>query len=57
VARALVRDPGKLSIEHPHLTVVRGDVLDYSAVEKAVRGHDADTREQLLWNLIPVVEA
>jgi len=41
VVRALVRDPGKLSVEHPHLTVVRGDVLDYSAVEKAVRGQGA----------------
>src|SRR6266404_3658206 len=41
VVRALVRDPGKLSVEHPHLTVVRGDVLDYSAVEQAVRGQDA----------------
>ena len=41
VVRALVRDPGKLSVEHPHLTVVHGDVLDYSAVEKAVRGQDA----------------
>jgi uncharacterized protein YbjT (DUF2867 family) len=41
VVRALVRDPGKLSVEHPHLTVVHGDVLDYSDVEKAVRGQDA----------------
>jgi putative NADH-flavin reductase len=41
VVTALVRDPGRLSIEHPHLTVVRGDVLDYSTVEKAVRGQDA----------------
>ena len=41
VVTALVRDPRKLSFEHPHLTVVHGDVLDYSAVEKAVRGQDA----------------
>lgn len=41
VVTALVRIPGKLSVEHPHLTVVRGDVLDYSSVEKAVRGQDA----------------
>jgi nucleoside-diphosphate-sugar epimerase len=38
---ALVRTPGKLSVEDPHLTVVQGDVLDRSAVEKAVRGQDA----------------
>jgi putative NADH-flavin reductase len=38
---ALVRSPGTLSVEHPRLTVVRGDVLDYSTVEKAVRGQDA----------------
>jgi nucleoside-diphosphate-sugar epimerase len=38
---ALVRDPSKLSLEHPRLTVLRGDVLDYSAVENAVRNQDA----------------
>jgi uncharacterized protein YbjT (DUF2867 family) len=38
---ALVRTPGKLSVEDPHLTVVQGDVLDRSTVEKAVRGQDA----------------
>ena len=38
---ALVRDPGKLSREHPRLTVLRGDVLDYSAVENAMRKQDA----------------
>jgi putative NADH-flavin reductase len=38
---AFVRDSGTLSVEHPHLTVVRGNVLDYSTVEKAVRGQDA----------------
>jgi hypothetical protein len=30
-----------LGIEHPQLQVVRGNVLDYSSVEAAVRGHDA----------------
>ena len=38
---ALVRTPGKLSVEDPHLTVVQGDVLDRSTMEKAVRGQDA----------------
>jgi putative NADH-flavin reductase len=38
---ALVRDPGGLSVENAHLTVMRGDVLDYATVEKAVRGQDA----------------
>src|ERR1700675_2287826 len=38
---ALVRDPSKLSLEHPRLTVLRGDVLDYSTVENAVRSQDA----------------
>jgi len=41
VVTALVRDPRKLSVEHARLTVVQGDVLDYSSVEKAVRGQDA----------------
>lgn len=38
---ALVRTPGKLGVDHPSLTVVRGDVLDYATVEAAVRGQDA----------------
>ena len=38
---ALVRVPGRLPVEHPHLTVVQGDVLDYSSVDEAVRRQDA----------------
>ena len=38
---ALVRYPSKLSLEHPRLTVLPGDVLDYSTVENAMRGQDA----------------
>jgi putative NADH-flavin reductase len=38
---ALVRDPAKLAVAHPQLTVVRGDVLDYASVEAAMRGQEA----------------
>lgn len=38
---ALVRRPAALSAKHPCLTIVQGDVLDYSSVEKAARGQDA----------------
>jgi putative NADH-flavin reductase len=38
---ALARDPSALRVEHPRLTVVRGNVLDYRSVEAAVRGQDA----------------
>lgn len=41
VVTAFVRNPSKLPIKHPHLQVIQGDVLDYSAVEAAVRGQDA----------------
>lgn len=41
VVTALARDPSALRIEHPRLTIVRGDVLDYRSVEAAVRGQDA----------------
>ncbi|MBI2189709.1 MAG: SDR family oxidoreductase [Acidobacteria bacterium] len=37
----LARSPAKLRIEHPQLTVRRGDVLDDTAVDAVVRGHDA----------------
>jgi len=38
---ALVRDPSRLTISHPRLTVVRGDVLDESSVEAAMRSQEA----------------
>ena len=38
---AFVRDPSKLAVEHPALTVVRGDVLDEASVAEAMRGQDA----------------
>lgn len=38
---ALVRDPGKLGIQDPALSVVQGDVLDAAAVEAALQGADA----------------
>jgi putative NADH-flavin reductase len=38
---ALVRDPSRLPINHPRLTVMKGDVLDPSSVEAAMRGQDA----------------
>ena len=38
---ALVRNPARLNIVHPRLTVVRGDVLDAASVDAAVRGQDA----------------
>jgi len=38
---AFVRDPAKLGLAHPSLTLARGDVMDYPSVERAVPGHDA----------------
>ncbi|MGK7925192.1 MAG: NAD(P)-dependent oxidoreductase [Spirulina sp.] len=38
---AFVRNPDKLDIQHTHLEVVQGDVMDLPSVEKAVRGQDA----------------
>jgi putative NADH-flavin reductase len=38
---AFARDPSTLHVQHPQLTIVQGDVLDYGSVETAVRGHDA----------------
>ncbi len=38
---ALVRDPSRLAVDHPKLTVIRGDVLDAAFVEAAVHGQDA----------------
>ena len=38
---ALVRDPQKLSKEDAELKVVKGDILDLSAVEQAVAGQEA----------------
>jgi putative NADH-flavin reductase len=38
---AFARNPLAISISHPNLTVVKGDVLDHSAVDDATPGHDA----------------
>ena len=38
---ALVRNPSKLQLEHPQLSTIQGDVLDYVSVEKAMRGQEA----------------
>lgn len=38
---ALVRNPSRLRLAHPRLTVVQGDVLDYDSVETAMRGQAA----------------
>lgn len=38
---AFVRDPARLAISHPQLTVVTGDVLDASAVDAAMHGQEA----------------
>jgi len=41
VVTALARNPAKLRIAHPQLTVIQGDVLDQAAVEVAMRGQQA----------------
>lgn len=38
---AFARTPPKVGIDHPQLTLRRGDVLDIEGVCAAVRGHDA----------------
>jgi putative NADH-flavin reductase len=38
---ALVRNPGKLKITHPNLNIIKGNVLDFESVQKAVAGQDA----------------
>ncbi len=38
---ALVRNPAKLDLEHPRLTVAQGDVLDLGSIDTAIRGQEA----------------
>lgn len=38
---AVVRDPGKVTVAHERLSLVRGDVLDPTSVKAAVSGADA----------------
>lgn len=37
----LVRNPSRLRVDHPQLTVVQGDVLDERCVDRAMRGQEA----------------
>ncbi|HEX5728771.1 NAD(P)-dependent oxidoreductase [Microbacterium sp.] len=41
LVQVLVRDPGRLTITSPALSVIRGDVLDAGAVDRTVAGTDA----------------
>lgn len=41
IVTALVRNPSKLGLTHPQLTVVKGDILDPKSVGTAVAGQDA----------------
>lgn len=41
ILTALVRNPSRLKISHPHLTAIKGNVLDYEKVAEAVAGQDA----------------
>lgn len=38
---ALVRNPSALVTKHENLTIAKGNVLDYDAVEAAIKGQDA----------------
>jgi len=38
---ALVRDPSRLQVDHPQLTVIQGDVLDEGSADAAMRGQEA----------------
>ena len=38
---ALARSPGKLAVENPNLTKLKGDFHNKQSVDAAVRGHDA----------------
>jgi putative NADH-flavin reductase len=38
---AYVRSPAKLTVTHPNLTVITGELTDRDAVERAVHGADA----------------
>ncbi|GAB3918700.1 NAD(P)-dependent oxidoreductase [Larkinella terrae] len=38
---AIARNPEKVTVENPHLTLVQGDVLNADEVAKLVAGHDA----------------
>lgn len=39
--RVLARTPSKLTIQNPNLTVIQGDVLDLTSVNKVISGSDA----------------
>jgi len=38
---AVVRDPARLRVAYPNLTVVRADVMDPASIESAIAGRDA----------------
>jgi putative NADH-flavin reductase len=37
---AFVRQPAALTVQHPDLTIIQGDITDQDAVRRAIPGHD-----------------
>ena len=37
---AFVRQPAALTVQHPDLTIIQGDITDQDAVQRAIPGHD-----------------
>ena len=37
----LARTPAKITLQHPNLTVIKGDVKDPASVEQAITGADS----------------
>ncbi|HEY3310733.1 MAG TPA: SDR family oxidoreductase [Anaerolineales bacterium] len=40
IVTAFLRNPSKIAIQHPNLTLFQGDVMDASAVENAIAGQE-----------------
>jgi len=38
---AFVRNPDKMNLKHKHLSVIQGDVMNPSSIDKAIHGHEA----------------
>jgi putative NADH-flavin reductase len=59
IVTAFARNPSKVRATHQNLRVVKGDILDYSSVEAALRGQDAVLSalgvRVTVWPLIAIV--
>lgn len=47
---AVIRNPGKISVKHDNLTIIKADITDYAALDQLISDRDFDTFFHVAWD-------